>query len=132
MLSLDLILLLCHCMEISFQSRTFSSASCLNFGCLAYCLYALTNSESPCSDLRLQSPCKYVMPLIFVLFGGTSAESLCDDVVSVLTVLCEKLQAVIKWVISVYNLNLLPGDWEFHWYLWLYCHSSEIMEYNCD
>ncbi|NWW46061.1 BIG3 protein, partial [Pedionomus torquatus] len=37
-----------------------------------------------------------VMPLIFVLFGGTSAESLCDDVVSVLTVLCEKLQAVIN------------------------------------
>jgi len=36
------------------------------------------------------------MPLIFVIFGGTSDESLCDDVVSVLTVLCEKLQAVIK------------------------------------
>ncbi|NXG29365.1 BIG3 protein, partial [Dromaius novaehollandiae] len=29
-------------------------------------------------------------------FGGTSAESLSDDVVSVLTVLCEKLQAVIN------------------------------------
>lgn len=36
------------------------------------------------------------MPLISVLFGGTATESLCDDVVSVLTVLCEKLQAVIK------------------------------------
>lgn len=95
--SVDLVLLLFHCVEITFQSRTFSYCIlCMNFGSPANCLEALTSSENPCSKLRLSSSCTYVMPLLFVLFGGTSAESLCDDVVSVLTVLCEKLQAVIK------------------------------------
>lgn len=96
MLSLDLRLLVSHCTEIIFQSRTFPAVSRLNFDSPAHYLEAPTNFESPCSELRLQSSYTYVMPLIFVLFGGTSAESLCDDVVSVLTVLCEKLQSVIK------------------------------------
>ncbi|NXF19807.1 BIG3 protein, partial [Rhodinocichla rosea] len=49
------------------------------------------------SDLTLQLRQKQEnMVSLLASTNGTSAESLCDDVVSVLTVLCEKLQAVIN------------------------------------
>ncbi|KAM4694675.1 LOW QUALITY PROTEIN: brefeldin A-inhibited guanine nucleotide-exchange protein 3 [Discoglossus pictus] len=48
------------------------------------------------SDLTLQLRQKQESPVRYERQSGPSVESLCDDIVSVLTVLCDKLQAIIN------------------------------------